>query len=338
VRYSYQVYGLGIRSPSKIEGLSPLPATILTPDISFESASQPGWVTEGKRLPSRLRSRRPDSEELTHATFILTEHGDAQFFHFAYSDGAQFVIDGESRRVWGVVEPPLTSEDLATYFLGPIMGFLLRQRHITSLHASAVNLASRAVAFCGDAGYGKSTTAAALALRGHPVLSEDIVPIREANRQFHAVPGYPRVNLWPDSVAELLGSPDALPQLTPVWEKRYLALDGLQAHFASQELPLGLIYLFSPRSPEPAAPRLEDVQPRIALLELVQNTYMNWLLDRQQRAVEFDTLARLVQSVPIRRIIPSTDPQKINLLCDLILKDAADILSRHGKPSDVVPT
>jgi hypothetical protein len=65
---------------------------------------------------------------------------------------------------------------------------------------------------------------------------------------------------------------------------------------------------------------------------------MNWLLDRQQRAVEFDTLARLVRSVPIRRIVPSTDPQKINLLCELILKDAADILSRNRKPSDVVAT
>jgi len=338
VRYSYQVYALGIRSASKIEGLSPLPVTILTPDITFETGLQPDWVTQAKTLPQRLRSQRSDSEPLTDASFLLTDHGDAQFFHFAYSDGTQFVIDGESRRVWGAVEPPLTSEDLATYFLGPVMGFLLCQRHITSLHASAVSVANHAVAFCADAGYGKSTTAAALALRGIPVLSEDIVPLREANRQFHAVPGYPRVNLWPDSVAKLLGSPDALPQLTPVWEKRYLALDGQQAHFASQELPLGLIYLFSPRSPEPSAPRLEDVRPRIALLELVQNTYMNWLLDRQQRAVEFDTLARLVRSVPIRRIIPSTDPQKINLFCELILKDAEDILSRNCKPSDVVPT
>jgi hypothetical protein len=338
LRYIYRVYGLVVDCSASIEGLFALMSSAPSLDLRFESGHPPDWVTQAKNLPGRIRLHLPNCEKMAQATFILTEHGDAKFFHFAYSDGAQFVIDGESRRVWGAVEPPLTSEDLATYFLGPIMGFLLRQRHITSLHASAVNITGQAVAFCGDAGYGKSTTAAALALHGIPVLSEDIVPLREANRQFHAIPGYPRVNLWPDSVAKLLGSPDALPQLTPVWEKRYLALDGQRAHFSSHELPLGLIYLFSPRTPELTAPRLEDVRPRIALLELVQNTYMNWLLDRQQRAVEFDTLARLVRSVPIRRIIPSTDPQKINLLCDLILKDAEDILSRNCKPSDVVPT
>jgi hypothetical protein len=215
-----------------------------------------------------------------------------------------------------------------------VMGFLLRHHRITALHASAVNIAGHAVAFSGNAGYGKSTTAAALALRGRPVLAEDIVPLREGSDAFYAVPGYPRVCLWPESVASLFGAPDALPQLTPVWEKRYLPLDGVQAHFASHELPLDLIYLFAPRSRAANTPRIEELRPRPALLELVQNTYMNWLLDREQRAVEFDTLARLVKHVPIRRIVPSADPQKIGALCDLILRDAESILSTTHTPSE----
>jgi hypothetical protein len=63
---------------------------------------------------------------------------------------------------------------------------------------------------------------------------------------------------------------------------------------------------------------------------------MNWLLDRKQRAVEFDTLARLVRNVPVRRIIPHTDPQRIDLLCELILADAENVLSPQRAPSGSV--
>ena len=88
---------------------------------------------------------------------------------------------------------------------------------------------------CGDAGFGKSTTAAALALRGIPVCSEDIVPLAESHGQFEIIPGYPRVCLWPDSVEMLLGSQSALPLLTSTWEKRYLPLDGGRAKFVDRD-------------------------------------------------------------------------------------------------------
>jgi hypothetical protein len=271
-------------------------------------------------------SRRPRPEDAADPVFQLIEHGSAECFELIYSDGASFVVDGQARRVWGAFRSPLTDADLATYFLGPVLGFVLRRRHITSLHASAVELLGYAVALSGEGGFGKSTTAAALALRGVPVLSEDIAPLHEGTGDFDVLPGYPRVCLWPDSVNHLLGSPQALPLLTPVWEKRYLPLDGVRARFSPEPLPLGLIYLFAPRSGEASAPRVEEMSPREALLTLVQNTYMNWLLDREQRAVEFDALSRLVQQVPVRRIVPHSDPERIAALCELIQADAAHFL------------
>jgi len=70
---------------------------------------------------------------------------------------------------------------------------------------------------------------------------------------------------------------------------------------------------------------------REALLGLVQNTYMNWLLDRRQRAAEFDALSRLVTQVPIRRIVPhGVDPGRIGALCELIVADAETLPAAHG--------
>jgi len=327
VSYSYRVYGLRIDSETSIAGPDCLPQAERRAALSLETGPEPAWALRGCASPGRLISQRLESEDGADPSFQLLEHSQAACFELAYSDGARFVVDANARHVWGTVSPPLTNADLATYFLGPVLGFILRRRHVTSLHASAVEFFGQAVAFSGDAGFGKSTTAAALALRGVPVLSEDISPLHESAGCFHLFPGYPRVCLWPDSVAHLLGSAEALPKLTPVWEKRFLALDGLRARFSSEPLPLGLIYLFGPRSDDASAPRTEEMRPREALLKLVQNTYMNWLLDREQRAVEFDTLSRLVQQVPVRRIVPHRDASRIAALCELIQKDAAPFLT-----------
>jgi hypothetical protein len=139
---------------------------------------------------------------------------------------------------------------------------------------------------------------------------------------FQVEPGYPRICLWPDAVRDLLGQPDALPRLTPSWEKCFLPLDGNNASFEGRRKPLGAVYMLAPRAAEANAPRIEEVGPREALLELVQNTYMNWLLDRDQRAAEFDALSKLVTQVPVRRIVPHADSGRIGELCDLILADA----------------
>ena len=110
---------------------------------------------------------------------------------------------------------------------------------------------------------------------------------------------------------------------------RYLALDGVRANVCEEKLPLGIIYLFAPRADSVDAPRVEEQRPREALLHLVGNTYMNWLLDRQQRAIEFDMLSRLVGQVVVRRIVPNCDAAKLGALCSLIAQDATTVLAKE---------
>jgi hypothetical protein len=329
VTYFYRVYGLGLYSSVIIAGLQPHSDADLHADVQFGSGPQPGWVNDGLALPGTVIVRRQAADGSIGPTLSITTYGENGCFEFVYSDGTRFVVSGDARRIWGTFLPPLTPEDLATYLLGPIMGFLLRLRRRTCLHASAVRIGDCGVALVGDAGFGKSTTAAALALRGMSVCGEDIVPVVETEGRFEIVPGYPRVCLWPDSVEMLLGSKDALPLLTPVWDKRYLPLDGKRAKFADETVPLGLIYLFGARTDSESAPRVEELRPKEALLELVQNTYMNWLPDAEQRAREFDVLARLLDAVPVRRIVPHTDPRKIGALCDVLIHDANAVVAKR---------
>jgi hypothetical protein len=326
VSYSYRAYGLEVVSSSQIQALESVPSHSEKPDLFFEDGPQPYWVRDLLSLPGKILKRKVEPADAADPSFVLTQHGDAQGFELAYSDGARFVVDGAAHRLWGTRLPSMPPEELAVYFLGPVMGFLFRRRHITCLHSSAVELHGHAVCLCGETGLGKSTTAAALALRGLPVVAEDIVVLQEAGDQFMAVPGYPRVCLWPESVQMLLGSGDALPLIAAGWEKRYLPLDGQRAKYATGKLPLGVVYVFADRVPDTTAPRIEKLSPREALLLLVKNTYMNWVLDREQRAREFETLCRLVERVAVRRIVPHAQPEKIDELCERVVQDATSFL------------
>jgi len=322
VTYPYRAYGLTFGCDTPISALRQEPSDLERYDIIVSLGPETDWVREARRLPSRLEHPRPGEIERDDSPFTLTSYGAGEFFELAYGNEALFFVDGATKQVWGTCPPPLTNEDLATYFLGPVMGFVLRRRSILALHASAVCIGEQAVALCGESQAGKSVTAAALALRGIPVLCEDVTPLIKVDGKFQVEPGYPRVCLWPDAVEKLFGAPDVLPRLTPSWEKYFLPLDGKNAKFEEQRRVVSAVYLFAPRVEEVDAPRIETMSSREALLGLVQNTYMNWLLDREQRAAEFDALGKLVTQVPVRRIVPHLDHGRIGALCELIVADA----------------
>src|SRR5207253_2928817 len=74
--------------------------------------------------------------------------------------------------------------------------------------------------------------------------------------RFNVQPACPRVRLWPDAVEALFGAPDALPRITPGWEKRYLALDNAHHRFQASPLELRAVYLLGERAEEGGATRV----------------------------------------------------------------------------------
>jgi hypothetical protein len=332
VSYDYTAYGLSLRSDVPLPGLKPATSVAATQAISLVTKVKPEWVEEASKLSYQVIYSLPAAPECSDPAFVAREHEGGRFYQLSYSDGTEFFVDSGATTLWGSCPAPLTIEDLATYLLGPVMGFILRRRGGTPLHASSVCVGEVALVISGPAAAGKSTTAAALALRGAPALCEDIAALHESEGRFYIQPGYPRVCLWPDSVEKLYGSKEALPQLTPNWEKKFLALDGERAKFEAGMRPLGGIYLLGQRTDEDTAPRLEEITPRDTLLELVQNTYMNMLLTREQRAAEFELLSRLVNQVPSKRVIPHKDAARIEALCELLEADARKIVTQAPPP------
>lgn len=250
-----------------------------------------------------------------------------EYLGLLYADGVRFAVDRGGCEVWADWPENYTLEDACTYLVGPVLGFVLRLRGTVCLHASAVAVDDRAIALVGSPGAGKSTTAAAFACSGFPVLSDDVVALADGGTEFLVQAGYPRVNLWPDSVRQLFGSEEALPRITPTWGKHYLPLGENGHHFAANPLPLGVIYILDGRDPALTAPVIEEVPAGDALITLVANTYVNYLLDQNMRRTEFDVLSRVVSGIPVRRVRLPNEPSAVFDSCGAIAEDARRVMA-----------
>jgi hypothetical protein len=242
----------------------------------------------------------------------------ADYFQCHYSDGTEFFIRHDTKEVWATWPAHLSLEDTLIYFLGPIMGFILRLRGTLGLHASSVVHAGKAFALLGISEAGKSTTAAMFAKLGYKVLSDDLSALDIRDGVYWVQPGYPYVRLWPESAEILFGSSEALPRLTPTWEKCYFDLMPSNA-FQRQPVPLAAIYFLGKRSQE--EPSITPIVPSEAFMTLLASTNANYLLTKDMRAKEFSVLSRLVADIPLRQVQPSTDPTRLAALCHLILED-----------------
>jgi hypothetical protein len=318
--YRYSAFGLRIRSNLKLPGLFALESgggedlRIWLSHVSsrWDSAcfiDQAPWSVSA------------DINELGQPTLRIWTFSRGAFLRVLYDDGTQFVLDRHGTRVWTSWPETITLEDAATYLFGPVLALVLRLRGITTLHASAVSVGKSAIAFVGDQGAGKSTTAAVLAQNGCPVITDDIVAIKGDNC-LAVQPAHPYLCLWPSSAEFLYGARDSLPQLTPNWDKCYLDVIKSGQRFQREPLPLGSVYFLASRSESSRAPFIEDVSPQRGLIELSANSYGALRIDKQMREREFDLYARIASRVPLRRLTPHADPARLPALTELVLADA----------------
>ena len=313
------LYGLRVASNCVLPGVA-CAASVANADVRFQLAQTPpkcveemadskAWYTS-----DTLDHRGQPALEVVELT--------SGWFRFRYWDGNEFFLEPTGRQVWGVWSEPSSPANNTTYFLGPVFGFLLRLRGIICLHASAVSIDGQAIAFMGDSGAGKSTTAAAFARLGFTVLADDILVLSEESGVLLANPGYPRLRLWPDAL-QMLGSMSSdLPPLpeAPTGSRLHLDLQQNGYRFQHEPQRLAAIYLLNARS-DIENPTISAMPQASALIALIGNTYANSLLTVQLRAAEFTQLAHYVKRVPVRMVQPPADPSALSKLCDAILND-----------------
>ena len=100
--------------------------------------------------------------------------------------------------------PSADKDEVRAYLLGVVFGALCHQRGITPLHASAIDVVDGCATFVGDSGAGKSTLVAALARRGHSVITDDVCFLQTGpDGDTQVWPGISRIRLWEDAKSAL---------------------------------------------------------------------------------------------------------------------------------------
>lgn len=291
------------------------------PDIWLWLGVAPAWLAELEPTAKYVTGFGPDSSGSPGVTLETL----GEFFRLRFNDGTEFFFDRLGTQIWTTWPEPLTLEDTATYLLGPVFSIVLRLRGTISLHASVIRIGDVAIALVGPQGAGKSTTAASFATAGYSVLTDDCAPIRDCGDAFHIIPAYPRIRLWPESVEMLFGSPEALPRITPTWDKRYLELGSIAHRFEPEPVPLAAIYFLQPRSVDPSAPAIDPEPPRDGLIKLIGNSN-RYVIGQESPDFTFRLLGRVAQSIPLRRLIPHADSRYLPKLREMVV---ADIRTLH---------
>lgn len=317
----YTSYGLSVVADTRIPGLAP------SDDLGGYDV-----CIHFEQMPSRLgaldRSRwyeSPNANRHGRPNLKISRLSDGAF-HFEYDDQIEFLIERDGGDVWCNWSGAATLADAAVYLRGPILGFVLRLRGVVCLHASAVAIGQGAIAILAPAGGGKSTTAATFAKLGFPVLSDDVAALEPRGDELLVLPGYPRVNLWPDAAEALYGARDNLQRMTPAigindwWDKRFVDLEpGTQ--FCVTPLPLAAVYVLGDRTAGTGPASIDAISPQDAFMWLTDGTSVNYALDESMRATEFRLLGQLVRTVPVRHVTPHNSHDNLREMCVAILND-----------------
>ncbi len=240
---------------------------------------------------------------------------------------ADFLVSGDAKWVRCHPSPDVPVESIRHLFLDQVLPLVLSRPGKLVVHASAVASPEGAIAFLGRTGYGKSTLAAAFAKRGFAMMTDDCLLIEEHEGRLFAVPSYPGLRLWPETVSELFALPPALSPVAHYSRKKRVEGGGLR--FGHERIPLARAYLLSdPESPEHlGSPRITGISARDVFMQLVQFAFLLDITDRTALAAKFHILSRAAGSSLFRRL---SFPREFSLLPDVLEAVADDVRQTSG--------
>ena len=211
-----------------------------------------------------------------------------------FSQLADFFLSNDGQETECLPCPSMPLMTIRHLFLDQIVPIILSLQGKLVLHASAVLTPDGAVAFIGATGWGKSTLASSFSETGSAVLTDDCLLLREEPGQVTAIPSYPGLRLWPETVNTIFGAHKSLAEVAHYSEKRRLN-QSVGILFCSGPTPLRRIYFLAPLEVpgETVTINIDAVSPRYAFMELVKHRYLVDITDRFRLRQEFERLSRI---------------------------------------------
>ncbi len=304
----YQIYGITLSSNQ------PLP--ILTPASTATTTNIKVHLTEGNLSNSNKRVQGWHQKPKVDGIYYCLSLG-------SIKEKLDVEIAPDGKQIWiNWVNLPLA--EITAMLIGCVIGTALRLQGKICLHSSVIKVDNYAIAIIGAKGAGKSTTAAALAFQGYPILADDIAVLTDCGNSFLVQPGYPRLRLWKSAINQLYGDEKELARVFSQTDKHFLELnqDKVSAWgFHNQPLPLAAIYVLGERQQSLEAPSIETIIPQMGVMQLITHRYPQSLqLKRDMFLRELAILGRLAEIVPMRHLHRGDNLAELGKVCDVILE------------------
>lgn len=188
--------------------------------------------------------------------------------------------------------PGASEREIRLFLLGSAFGILLHQRGILPLHASAINVNGRCIAFIGESGAGKSTLAAFLKKSGYQVICDDVCALTINDNGKPVIwPGVPRLKLWQDAL-EVLGYDSCSLVQDSYQENKY----HMPLNIKNNKVPLNLACIYELKNDRVC--QIDNLSGQEKMRALVNNIYRGeFVTSGNIREKNFSQCATIVKSV-----------------------------------------
>lgn len=188
--------------------------------------------------------------------------------------------------------PGATDAALVSIILGTGMSALLMQRGILPMHACSIASDTGAILVIGRSGAGKSTLLGGLMAAGCTMLADDVTGVTIDAAGATAIPAFPAMRLWSDSLSLLGRDDDDKVQVREDIEKYYIGVD----RFRADPMPVRAVVLLQGHNGAAITSRPVAMANRVeALARYVHRK--NFLRGLGLQRWGFDAVVRLAQSV-----------------------------------------
>jgi hypothetical protein len=226
-----------------------------------------------------------------------------------------------------VLAAPLSErfdEAFLSYLFGNVISYVLLSHGIEPIHATVLARDGHGLAVLGDSGYGKSTLAAALVVDGWSLVTDDLLVLDVTSDPPFAMPGLPRLKLWPEAAARFLPSLGPGTPVAPGVQKRIYPLGGSEWRAVPTELKV--VYVLDAPADQSSSEEVTilDLELASAFMALTRNTFNSVLTTPERLTRHFSFAERVVRTLPVRSL---SYPPGLDRLGDVVTRLGQDVAS-----------
>ena len=300
----YSVFGLRVRSELSLPELFPLDGGGVA-DVTIRL----GPIDE------------PQQEEGLHTVeggllFVATDAG-----RYRIANGSEIVVEPTAGAA---------VRNVRIFLLGSAFGALLHQRGLLPLHANAVEIEGKAVAFMGASGEGKSTLAAWFHDRGYRIIADDVCVVRfDEEGQAYAAPGLPRLRLWSEALQftgrQAAGLERSYVSANQSFDKFDIPVEPSAA--ACSDVPLAAVYVLD-RAERFSIDELRGIE---AAEVVYANTYRgSYILAADAHHGHWQSAVALVRNTPVYAVSREWNLGKLDEQGRMVVEHAVQVIKSNA--------